>query len=163
MLNIEFWGWDKKKRTMIRFMKPGDIFCFKLNEEKYCFGRIIAKTLVGHIAEVFDYISKDPIINEDEVENSTRLIEPVVLDSYGLFDKKAEGEWRIIGHQQDYIPTDVENVYFTYGIDIWCKIIDIYGNSTPISEEESKEYPILAPKGNNYITGLVLDKIKLSK
>ncbi|EAT0146796.1 phosphotriesterase, partial [Salmonella enterica subsp. enterica serovar Typhimurium] len=26
---------------MLRFVKPGDIFCFKLDEDRYCFGRII--------------------------------------------------------------------------------------------------------------------------
>ncbi|EBU0967044.1 phosphotriesterase, partial [Salmonella enterica] len=26
---------------MLRFVKPGDIFCFKLDERRYCFGRII--------------------------------------------------------------------------------------------------------------------------
>ncbi|EAA3827205.1 phosphotriesterase, partial [Salmonella enterica subsp. enterica serovar Hadar] len=24
---------------MLRFVKPGDIFCFKLDEDRYCFGR----------------------------------------------------------------------------------------------------------------------------
>jgi len=158
--NLNLWGWDKKKRTMIRFMKPGDIFCFRLNEEKYCFGRIIAKTLVGHIAEVFDYMAEEPIITESQVVLSSRLIAPVVLDSYSLFDKKTEGEWRIIGHQQDYIPTDVENVYFVYGMGIWSKRIDVYGNDTPISVEERSNYPLLAPKGDSYVTKLVLDKIK---
>jgi len=142
----KIWGWDKKKRTMIRFMKPGDIFCFRLNEDKYCFGRIIAKAVVGHIAEVFDYISEEPNIDENQVERPLRLIEPVVLDSYSLFDEKTEGDW-------------MENVYFTYGFSVWCKIIDVYGNVTPISEEERSNYPLLAPKGDDYVTRLVLDKI----
>ncbi|HHB1722030.1 TPA: phosphotriesterase, partial [Klebsiella aerogenes] len=25
MSNFKFWGWDKKPRTMLRFVKPGDI------------------------------------------------------------------------------------------------------------------------------------------
>ncbi|EAN2280869.1 phosphotriesterase, partial [Salmonella enterica] len=29
MSDYKFWGWDKKPRTMLRFVKPGDIFCFK--------------------------------------------------------------------------------------------------------------------------------------
>ncbi|WP_408603357.1 Imm26 family immunity protein, partial [Salmonella enterica] len=41
MSDYKFWGWDKKPRTMLRFVKPGDIFCFKLDEDRYCFGRII--------------------------------------------------------------------------------------------------------------------------
>ncbi|EKK8473443.1 phosphotriesterase, partial [Salmonella enterica] len=28
---------------MLRFVKPGDIFCFRLDEDRYCFGRIISK------------------------------------------------------------------------------------------------------------------------
>ncbi|HHP8476664.1 TPA: phosphotriesterase, partial [Klebsiella aerogenes] len=24
MSNFKFWGWDKKPRTMLRFVKPGD-------------------------------------------------------------------------------------------------------------------------------------------
>ncbi|EAP4008886.1 phosphotriesterase, partial [Salmonella enterica] len=26
MSDYKFWGWDKKSRTMLRFVKPGDIF-----------------------------------------------------------------------------------------------------------------------------------------
>ncbi|MGM7491034.1 phosphotriesterase, partial [Proteus mirabilis] len=25
MSDFKFWGWDKKPRTMLRFVKPGDI------------------------------------------------------------------------------------------------------------------------------------------
>lgn len=155
--NIKIWGWDKKKRTMIRFIKPGDIFCFRLNEQEYCFGRIISETSVGHFAEVFDYIAEEPTIADSQVELSSRLIDPVVLDSYSLFDKKTEGEWRIIGHQQDYIPTNVENVYFVYGMGIWSKITDVYGNVTPIDEKERSKYPLFAPEGDDYVTELVLE------
>lgn len=28
MGDFKFWGWDKKPRTMLRFVKPGDIFVF---------------------------------------------------------------------------------------------------------------------------------------
>ncbi|EBD8041094.1 phosphotriesterase, partial [Salmonella enterica] len=34
MSDYKFWGWDKKSRTMLRFVKPGDIFCFKLDEDR---------------------------------------------------------------------------------------------------------------------------------
>jgi len=27
--NFKLWGWDKKTRTMLRFIKARDIFCFK--------------------------------------------------------------------------------------------------------------------------------------
>lgn len=63
--DIKFWGWDKKKRTMQRFVKNGNIFCFQLDDNRYCFGRIIAKLLVGHVAELFGFLSPRPEITED--------------------------------------------------------------------------------------------------
>lgn len=62
-----------------------------------------------------------------------------MLDSYSLFDIKRVGEWRIIGREVDYEPTNVENVYFTYGEGLTCKKVDVFGNEISISENESKE------------------------
>ena len=36
--DFKLWGWDKKTRTMLRFIKAGDLFCSKLDEQRYCFG-----------------------------------------------------------------------------------------------------------------------------
>ncbi|WP_179625274.1 immunity 26/phosphotriesterase HocA family protein, partial [Salmonella enterica] len=86
---------------MLRFVKPGDIFCFKLDEDRYCFGRIITLMTVGHLSELFDIIKKPPGITELEISNARRIIEPIIVDTYSLFDKKLENgsDWRIIGHQ----------------------------------------------------------------
>lgn len=70
---VKIWGWDKKKRTMLRFIKPGDIFCFQYDQSKYCFGRIISKIMTGHVAEIFDYMSTDPIINERILNNNHKF------------------------------------------------------------------------------------------
>ena len=45
MDRVNLWGWDKKTRTMLRFIKVGDILCFKINEseEKYGYGHWIIK------------------------------------------------------------------------------------------------------------------------
>ena len=45
MDKVNLWEWDKKTRTMLRFIKVGDILCFKINEleEKYGYGILIAK------------------------------------------------------------------------------------------------------------------------
>jgi len=160
---MKIWGWNKKVRTMLRFIKPGDIFCFQLNEQTYCFGRIIAETIPGHIAEIFDYMSAEPVINGQDIEASLRLMELLVLDSYGLFDRKIKGDWRIIGHQKEYVPSDVENVYFTYGIGASCKKIDVYGNKTSISQAEQSNYMDLSPRGDGYIKNLITAKIELEK
>lgn len=156
---IKIWSWEKKKRTMLRYIKAGDIFCFILNEETYCFGRIVAKLIVGHVVEIFDYMSSEPTIGEKEINKSSRLIEPVIIDSYSLFDRKAEGEWRIIGHQEEYVPEGFENVYFTYGIGSSCKITDIWENEQAVSEAESKNYPEVSPKGDFNVKELIKAKL----
>ena len=79
---------------MLRFLKSGDIFCFKYDDHTYCFGRIMSK-VIFHIVEIFDYTSDQPIINEKDILRSGRLL-VTPLDTYSLFDRKSEGEWRII-------------------------------------------------------------------
>ncbi|NUF50232.1 immunity 26/phosphotriesterase HocA family protein [Gilliamella sp. ESL0250] len=159
MSDFKLWGWDKKTRTMLRFIKAGDIFCFKLDEQRYCFGRIIIKIFIGHVAELFDNISNSPDISEAEIKQARRLIEPVILDSYSLFDRKSEGEWRIIGHQQNYVPTDMNGVYFTYGEEPWCKKMDIWENEIPISGKEAESLPRVAPLGDYNIRKELLKDI----
>ena len=102
MNDFKFWGWDKKPRTMLRFIKPGDIFCVKLNDKKYIFGRIISKIFFGRVAEIFNYVSSTPEIKVEYIDSSKRMFAPILLDSYTLFDRKTEKEadWRI----NDYIP-----------------------------------------------------------
>ncbi len=108
-------GWDTKKKTMLRFIKKGDIFCFKLNDSDYCFGRIIEKFSGGHVAEIFKSIKHEAKLSQDEIISSSRMFNPIVLDSYGLFDKKIYGDWQIIGNQKDYKPDDYDNIFFYYG------------------------------------------------
>ncbi|EBS8346207.1 phosphotriesterase, partial [Salmonella enterica] len=55
---------------MLRFVKPGDIFCFKLDERRYCFGRIITLMTVGYLSELFDIIKKSSEITELEISNA---------------------------------------------------------------------------------------------
>lgn len=125
MSDYKFWGWDKKPRTMLRFVKPGDIFCFKLDEDRYCFGRIITLMTVGHLSELFDIIKKSPRITELEISNARRIIE----------------------HQVNYNPKNLDGIYFALGIGDSCKNKDCYGNDFLISESEWKTLPKLSPKG----------------
>ncbi|HFN5783199.1 immunity 26/phosphotriesterase HocA family protein [Salmonella enterica] len=125
MSDYKFWGWDKKPRTMLRFVKPGDIFCFKLDEDRYCFGRIITLMTVGHLSELFDIIKKSLGITELEISNARRIIE----------------------HQVNYNPKNLDGIYFALGIGDSCKKKDCYGNDFLISESEWKTLPKLSPKG----------------
>ena len=130
MFNVKIWGWNKKNRTLLRFIKPGNIFCFKYSESFY----------------------------ENQILHSSRLIDVVILDSYSLFDCKSEGDWRIIGIQDNYQLVDAENIYFTYGAGKKRKMIDIYGNKSEIEEVEAQKYPILSPQGDYYIKKLISEK-----
>lgn len=155
MQKIEIWGWDKKIRTMLRFIKSGDIFCFLFDDRFFCFGRIIAKVTTGHLAEILDCVSDKPCINFNSIEKAQRLGEPIILDSYGLFDRKAEGEWRVIGHQEDYKAHDFDEIYLTFGIgDDWTRR-DLYGNTTKITTEEHFRYILVSPKGNYQVIEFV--------
>lgn len=157
MSDFKFWGWDKKPRTMLRFVKPGDIFCFRLDENKYGFGRIISKIMTGHVAEVFNFTSYHPTIMESVIKKSNRAIPPIVIDTYGLFDKKGypESDWRIIGHHDNFTPESIEGIYFTYGLGDSCKKVDIFDNEVPISEHEAKLYPRLSPHGDHDVKKLL--------
>lgn len=157
MSNFKFWGWDKKPRTMLRFVKPGDIFCFRLDEGKYAFGRIISKIITGHVAEIFEFVSSTPNITEDIINKSKRAFSPIVIDTYGLFDKKVykEGDCRIIGHQNNFEPTGVESIYFSFGVGDSCKKKDVFGNTYPITEDEAKSLPELSPHGDYHIKNLL--------
>ena len=74
MFNVKIWGWNKKNRTLLRFIKPGNIFCFKYSESFYCFGRIMSKTIVGHVAEIFTYTSTEPVITENQILHSSKSL-----------------------------------------------------------------------------------------
>lgn len=163
MGEFDLWGWEKKKRTMLRFIKPGDIFCFQYAENTYGFGRVISRMDVGNIVEIFDFISEHPIISEMDIAESRRMFYPVNLDLYSLFDRKAEGEWRIIGHQENYVPVNMDNVYFTYGIAKSCKKVDIHGNKISISEEEARGIPRLSLIGDYHIKELVKSQLGYKK
>lgn len=104
--------------------------------------------MVGHFAEIFDYISNDTVIEMDDIKNASRLTSIVILDSYSLFDRKTEGEWRIIGRQEDYTPTDAEDIYFAWGIGSGCRKSNIFDDTISISEEESRSLPKLSSTGD---------------
>ncbi|MFG6368233.1 MAG: immunity 26/phosphotriesterase HocA family protein [Lachnospiraceae bacterium] len=156
---IKIWGWDKKPRTMLRYIKIGDIFCFKFDDHTYCFGRIMAK-VIFHIAEIFDYTSDQPIITEKDIRNVKRLI-AIPLDTYSLFDRKTEGAWRIIGHQENYTPEHVEDIWFSWGIGSGCRKSNIFDHTVSISEEEWNALPSLSPSGDYCVKRKIADRLKL--
>ena len=145
MRKINLWGWDKKKRTMIRFIKAGDVFCFEIRDDLYGYGRIISVSILdlGAVAEILGYSFSPESITESDIMNRKRMFAPLLLDSYMLFDRKSEegSDWRIIGHQYDYAPSNMENVFFTYGEGSSCNKVNIFGEVVPITSEEASRLP----------------------
>ncbi|WP_051227894.1 Imm26 family immunity protein [Oceanospirillum beijerinckii] len=173
-MKIKIWGWGKKERTMLRFLKPGDIFCFLISDktfsigltkEVYGFGRLIAKSKAGHVAEIFDFFSNSPDFNELLIEDFKRVCRPLILDSYVLFDRKMIGDWRIIGRHEDYEHRGDEDVFFVWGDPSSPKKSDIYGNSSDATEEEFNKYPFKVTETDDsikafYFTEETLDRIR---
>ena len=153
--NLVLWGWDKKKRTMLRYIKTGDVFCFQYDEKTFCFGRImLRKEKVATIVEIFDYISDTPIICLEDIDKSKRMFHPINLDVYTLFDRKFEGEWRIIGHFENFVPINADKLYFARGYPP-TKKMDILGNESVISEKEATPLLDLAHMGDPHVRELV--------
>ncbi|NWC93002.1 MULTISPECIES: Imm26 family immunity protein [unclassified Pseudomonas] len=148
MINVKAYKWSDKSRTLLRNVVSGDIFCFEL-DGAYRFGRIISRNKLGHVAEIFEHIDSVPDVSA--LTSLKRVGRPVILDSYGLFDRKIEGDWRIIGHQEGYAPSQDENIYFTLGVKGSCKKVDIFDNEEPISEQEAKKLPDYSPLGESDI------------
>ena len=155
---IKIWGWEKKPRTMLRFLKIGDIFCFKYDDHTYRFGRIMAH-VIFHIVEIFGFVSDKPLITEADILTANRLL-VTPLDTYSLFDGKSEGEWRIIGHQEDYTPENAENIWFSWGIASGCRKSNPLDQTVFISEEEWEALPHLSPGGDYDVKREVADKLK---
>lgn len=101
-MQIKMWDWEKKEKTMRRFIKPGNIFCFQVNEMEYIFGRIIAKIPVGAVVEFFDYVKEDPNLSVKEVKNANRLSNLVIEDHVPMSVKVSESTSfdEIIAHQK---------------------------------------------------------------
>ncbi|WP_349975517.1 Imm26 family immunity protein [Pseudomonas sp. WHRI 8519] len=147
MSAIQFFGWDKKAKTALRSIKIGDIFCFVINGRGYGVGRIMTRNSLGHVAEIFDVVTQEPNINEIPEK---RFARPVILDSYSLFDRKTEGDWRIIAHDLEYQPSVEEPVRFVYGVADNVKLVDIFDNEVPFSGAKAS-FPLYAPMGDEDI------------
>lgn len=160
MSNIDLWGWDKKKRTMIRFIKAGDIFCFKINDSLYGYGQIISIIDIGFIAEILGYSSSPYDVTEHEIEDGERVLYPLFIDAYILFDRKTEegSDWRIIGRQHNFILKNIENVFFTYGEGSGCKKINVFGEVVAITPEEASTLPFISPKRDFQIKKILNEK-----
>ena len=160
MSKLITWGWEKKKRTLLRYIKIGDIFCFKYDDYTYYFGCVIAMKPKDYtIVEIFNYTSSLPVISKEIIDNAIRIFHPINLDAYSLFDRKVEGEWRIIGHYEGYAIKDEDNISFAVGV-VFPRKMDINGNLTKISPEEAEGLQDFAYLGDTNVKNLIESSIR---
>lgn len=141
LINFE---WENRVKTTLRGLKIGDIFCFELNGNGYGVGRIMTRNSLGHVAEIFDEVLQAPIVKEVPLK---RVGHPIILDSYSLFDRKTEGDWRVVAHDPDYKPSAAESVRFVYGVADNTREVDIFDNEAPLADK-NKRLPSYSPMGD---------------
>lgn len=146
MTKLKLFEWNKKTRTVLRSIKPGDIFMFKIEDEKFGTGRIMSKVDFGHVAELLDCFSDSPQVSAEALQGAKRIGHPIVLASYTLFDKKLTGDWRIVAHEDGYSVSAREQIFFSYGAGMSFKRIDIFGKEVKISKSEAEKLPIYSPR-----------------
>lgn len=161
---IKLWDWEKKERTQMRYLKRGDIFCFTYDKQNYCFGRIIESVPKEYcIVEVFDHISDKPEIDEQTVLNAKRFVSPFNVESKFTFQDKLRGDWRIIGHQDDFMPEDYDEIYITTSDEFGhLAKMDFHGNIERIPKEDRDKYIIRDYRDprKNFICDEVINKLR---
>lgn len=116
---------QKKNKDYIKEHKSRRYFLLHPGRRNILFWANNIKIITGHVAEIFRMVKKDALITPAELEHIDPITDPVVLDSYSLFDKKTDPtrECRIIGHQEAIQTNRFKNYYFAYGTpESWTKI-----------------------------------------
>ena len=147
--NIKLWGWDKKPRTMLRYIKVGDIICYESNDNdslSFRYGQIIAKLTSGHVFRGFDVQHQNPDdITAGEITTAKQYGKIFVLDVYTTLDKKKylkNGEWRVIGRENNFKlnSNEIKKVFFSFGVKGMKYRVDLLDNTVPISDVEAENY-----------------------
>ncbi len=88
-----------------------------------------------------------------DIDTVPRRGRPVVLDSYSLFDKKLVGDWRIVAHQDAFVPKDVAGVFFTYGAGPTRKRVDVFDREDEIPASAAEKLPPYTPLRDSQVKG----------
>lgn len=147
----------ESKRSKRQKPKPGDIFCFRLDETQFGFGRIVSQIFIGLVVEIFDYFSKQPVFDYSRL--GQRLIDPIIIDGFSLFERMLEGDWRIIGSISDYTPgEELQKFRFVFG-DPVLRAVDIFNNRNPISPKDAEGLPRCSLFGDFHVKELVKEAL----
>jgi hypothetical protein len=138
---------------------PGDLFSFRYDEKHYGFGRLISNVSMGMVAEIYDYFSGSPIFDPNRSEKW--LVDPVLLDSFGLFERRSEGEWISIGKTPDYVTPDKFNdVFFVTGTPGKFQAVRVDNSRLDISQEAAIGHRRYTSCGDTQIKDLITEALK---
>lgn len=148
MSKIKLWSWDKKPRTMLRYIKAGDIVCFEIDSSgsKYGYGQLIARLTGGFAFKGLNVLHENPDdITTEEIKNAEKFGDFFVLDVYATLDHKKyiqNGEWRVIGHEKDFslLDSDLNSVFFQYGSRGMKKKVNLLDEEVLVSDEEASKF-----------------------
>jgi Immunity protein 26 len=147
------------KRKNIKDILPGDIFSFVTDDGRYGFGRIIAPILEGHVAEIFNHFSNEPKF--DHTQNYQRFLPPVILNSYGMFQVKQDGDFGIIGSTPNYKPDpEIAKFKFVFGTKGHLKTIDIFGVEQTVTDTEAINMPLRSPSNDWFLKKYIEHALK---
>lgn len=147
------------KRPKRQKTKAGDLFAFKLDDGKFAFGRVVSKVSIGAVVELFDYFSDMPIFDYSKL--GKWVTSPVTIDSYGLLDTGKDGDWRVIGHTDDFTPGEqFKNIRFVYGSPPHAlTAVDIFDKEEPITERAAAGLPFYSARRDWHVKELLKEKL----
>ena len=110
---MKIFNWEKNK-TLYRYLKNGDLFCFRIADKLFGYGRIIAKNKLGATVGIFDLFTSSPVeLFDYKNAGNYPILFKTVLDCHTLFESKLESDWRIIAQDPDYqdpIPSEITSI-----------------------------------------------------
>lgn len=110
---MKIFNWEKNK-TLYRYLKHGDLFCFKIADKLFGYGRLIAKNKLGATVGIFDLFTLSPVEPFDyKNAGNYPILFKTVLDCHTLFVSKLESDWRIIAQDPDYqdlTPSEITSI-----------------------------------------------------
>lgn len=158
MISFNKDGWEKKKRTRLSSLVVGDVFALEVVGGGYAFGRLAAKIFDSFVAEFFDKIKSKPELGVTEYEGMCVAIAPIEIDSYSLFDRKIEGDWRIIGRDAAYAYPDPTGRIFKFGMPPNFKYVNMNGDFVG-APADFGDIPYLETNGDYRIQELIKECI----
>jgi len=127
----------------------GDFFCFELEAGGFGCGRILAKVSLGHSVEIFSGVENSPDYTPAWLKKGVAFYD--IVDSYSLFDKKKEGDWRVVASGNLDSDFDFDAAFFGYGTRGDRQKVNLAGTRSPCDEEVYLTLPPYRPAGNKSI------------